>query len=206
MAEADLERWRLVVQAVAALGGLSALATLVWTVRRNRRPSLGLTLFSSTGERERWGDPYTGDWTYFYHVKVKNRRNVPARSVGVRLTKVNKARRDEPLADEELPAPVRLTWARREREPDPSSLDIAEGGTASCNLGYMIGTEGYFKLNVALEPVPPRFVLLERERMRVEAVAENAPSNRLVVEISWDGVWSDEPGEMAKHLLVAARR
>lgn len=43
------------------------------------------------------------------------------------------------------------------------------------------------------------------EKMRVEAiaVADNAESNPVCIEVSWDGLWSDDASQMEKHLVIA---
>jgi len=39
-------------------------------------------------------------------------------------------------------------------------------------------------------------------RVEVIATADNAESNPLLIEISWDGQWSDDTIQMSKHLVI----
>ena len=38
--------------------------------------------------------------------------------------------------------------------------------------------------------------------MEVIAAGDNAESNPLVIEIAWDGEWSDDTDTMSKHLVI----
>jgi len=165
---------------------------------------LKLSLSSPRGERARYGGP-AGPWAYFYHIRVENKSVRLARRVGIELTRVNKATAGGSFPDRPLPTPVKLKWAHKEKDPDPCSKDVPGKSAATCNLGHIIKDLGFFELNVAIEPKPADFNVGVGERLRVEAVADNAESSRLQVEIAWDGTWSDAPETMRDHLVVRAK-
>jgi len=200
MADTDLEKWKLVIQAVAALGGLSAMATLILALNQRRRPKLKLWLNSSRGESFGFGDYDKGEPTYFYHIIAKNMRIRVAENVGLLLTRVSKATAEGAFPDGKLPGPVRFRWARMEHTTEPGLRNIFN--EATCNLGHIMKPNGYFQLNVIVEPLPPTFFVYPGERMRVDVVAEGAQSNTLSIEITWDGQWCDNPEDMENHMII----
>jgi hypothetical protein len=64
---------------------------------------------------------------------------------------------------------------------------------------------GFFELNVPLAPAPSDFKVGAGEKLRLEAVADDGGSNRLQIDIAWDGTWSDAPETMRNHLVVRAK-
>ena len=95
-------------------------------------------------------------------------------------------------------------------------LDITAGDFETCNLGYIIEEDrrawgqrqrAYrFELNPCVDPWPPNFqgFVYPAERMQVQivAVAGNARSDVLSIEIAWDGEWGHTAEEMQHHLAV----
>ena len=133
MADTDLEKWKLVIQAVAALGGLSAMATLILALNQRRRPKLKLWLNSSRGESFGFGDYDKGEPTYFYHIIAKNMRIRVAENVGLLLTRVSKATAEGAFPDGKLPSPVRLRAAPGKFESKKRCSD--QRLTARCVAG-----------------------------------------------------------------------
>ena len=77
--------------------------------------------------------------------------------------------------------------------------------TDTCDLGFL--EEGAPQFNVSLYVTPNNFrgFVGRDEAMRVHVVAraENAETKTpLILEISWDGVWSPNMDEMQRHLVV----
>lgn len=61
--------------------------------------------------------------------------------------------------------------------------------------------------NYKWPPGFPGFLSADKTmRLELVAVAENARSNLLHLEIAWDGRWHDQPEEMQKHLVVRTIR
>ena len=182
------------------------------------RPKLRLMLFSTKGERTPWGHAPDAPVAYIYHVRVSNDGEQVATQVGVKLTKIGKSSAHGDPTTEELASPVKLRWSRP--HADPCALDIAAGDFETCNVGYIIAEdhrageqrqrEYRFDLNPCIDPWPPNFQGFVRraERMRVAlvAVANNARSDTLCVEIAWDGEWGNTADEMQRHLVVSEVR
>jgi hypothetical protein len=73
----------------------------------------------------------------------------------------------------------------------------------TCDLGHVEGDSG-FSLAVYVMPHNFQGAIRRNERMRVEirALADNGESKPLLLEIAWDGQWSDDTVEMRRHLTV----
>ena len=109
-------------------------------------------------------------------------------------------------------APAYFLWAAKP-SPKPYLLDVLGLDEEACNLGYILPTEGKFKLDVC-DPArvtqdykwPPHFQgwIEAHETMQVElvAVAENARSNTLRLKITWHGQWDDDPEKMKDQLMI----
>lgn len=177
-------------------------------------PELRLMLFSAKGERTRWGHTSDAPVSYIYHVRVNNEGEQAAHAVGVKIIRIDKWSEAGGHTTEELPSPVKLRWSRP--QADPCALDITAGDFETCNLGYIIEEDrrawgqrqrAYrFELNPCVDPWPPNFqgFVYPAERMQVQivAVAGNARSDVLSIEIAWDGEWGHTAEEMQHHLAV----
>jgi hypothetical protein len=189
---------QIVISAVAALGGAAALLTIL----RRTRTRLKLELANNgIPLSERWGSSPEAPPCYVYHLKATNRqRNPVAKNVSVKLAKADKCSNDGSFTKIELPD-IKLYWAQP--DPDRCKKNINGHTDAECNLGFVIRQDKVysFQLDVVRQTtadVPPRFVLQPKERMRVEVflTGDNAKSNTLHLEITWDGKWFDNPQEM----------
>jgi len=188
-----------------ALTGISTLilATLaIWGEEIRYRiagPKLSLRLLDPQGTLTFGSDKNrTPGW--YYILKVSNeRKSVPAKNVRVNLTKILKPGEDGTFVEQVLSGPLQLTW----RFPRNRSQYATVGPDESCTFARLI--RGWsFELSTYV--IPNNFVgfLNAGERMRIEVIAgaENAESNALCLEISWDGNWSEEPEQMQNYLVV----
>jgi hypothetical protein len=205
----DVENWKLFLQAVTTLAGAVGLIwTIVWAIRG---PRLRLSVLDPRGQFTRYGDSQDAPPVHFYHLRVRNRRRWIANNVRVKLIAIDREGKEGGIGVQR--APAYFIWAAQP-SPKPYLLDVLGLDEEACNLGYIMHKEGVFKLDVC-DPArvgqqwdkwPPHFdgFLHARERMRIQlvALAENARSNVLGIEISWDGEWDDEAEEMQKHLVV----
>lgn len=189
--------------AIKAMAMLISLGGLILAIRGIIGPKLRLSLFDSKGELTRYGEGPDAPPVYFYHLRVGNKRRWIASNVSIKLIEINKPSPDGAFHNGEIPSPVKLRWARS--KTDPCSLDIRGRDAEFCNFGFLI-KDRMFQLDPCIAPWPPNFrgFINAKEHMRVKvvAVADNAKSNTLCIEIAWDGKWSDEPEEMQRHLVV----
>ncbi len=194
--------------AVSAIVGVVGIVwTITWAIRG---PRLSISLLDSRGDLTKFGESPQASPAYFYHLRIINRRKWTATNVRVKVTKIIKG--EESVGTGKQRVPVCLIWAARP-EPKLYLYDVLGLDEEACNLGYITQEDCMFKLD-AMDPArfsqnykwPPNFqgFLNKGETMQVElvAIAENAKSNILCLEIAWDGEWQDKPEEMQKHLVV----
>jgi hypothetical protein len=95
--------------------------------------------------------------------------------------------------------PLQLKWQFAALRP----MQLTVGPEETCDLGHL-ANGNCFRLELFVWPNSFAETVTANQRMRVElkAVADNAESPPLCVEISWDGIWSDDTPEMAKHLVL----
>jgi hypothetical protein len=202
------ESWTVLLQAlgalVAVLGLIFGIPKLIAAVREVSGPKLGMSLVEPIGELGRWGDSPQAPLCYWYHVRVVNNRKPLAKNVSVKLVSISKPAATSEFPNGTLANPLRLNWAAERL--DRSVADIAGEDSETLNLGYINTEEPRFKLDINKDPWPANFqgFIRANERMRVElvAVAENARSEPLRLEISWDGEWRDDPDRMRRHLII----
>jgi hypothetical protein len=208
----DMETWKVLFGAVSALVGVVGIVwTITWAIRS---PKLRLSLLDSRGDLTKFGDSQEAPQAYFYHLRVTNTRKWTATNVRVKVTKINKAEQGRGTGEQRNP--VCLIWAAH---PSPKLylIDVLGLDEEACNLGYILQEEPImFRLD-AMDPArfaqnykwPPNFqgFLHEGDTMHIGlvAVAENARSNPLCLQIAWDGQWCDKAEEMQEHLVVSTR-
>ena len=136
----------------------------------------------------------------YYHLRVHNsHRWTQATNVRVVIIGLARPAADGSLLSQPLSGPLQLVWRFSSFHPTYSVV----GPDDICDLGFI--KQGR---NFALTPFvyPNNFAgsLAPNERMLVmlRAVADNAESTPVCVEVSWDGEWADGSLEMASHLVV----
>lgn len=138
----------------------------------------------------------------YHHLVVSNRRSwAVAKGVQVFLTDVSTRTRDGTFVAQVMSARLPLTWAYPKFSPVAPSIRDER----SCDLGYLIHGESEFKPSLYF--YPNNFTGYVRVgsvcRMSIEVHAENfSPGMPLVIEVSWDGQWSEDMDEMATHLVA----
>jgi len=197
---ADTKLWELLIQGAVAVGTVAVAILAIWGewVREKLAGAkLQVSLHDPEGELI---DVSDGTPSRYYHLKVRNgRRWAPAKNVRVLLTKINKSAADGSFQGVALSGPLQLTW----QYPNFHSLFPTIGPDDICDLGYL-QKERFFKLSPYFFPNNFQGFLETPGKMRVEviAVADNAESNPLLIEIAWDGQWSDDTIQMSKHLVI----
>jgi len=198
------EWWTLAIRGAGVVASVIVAVLAVWgDFFRSRLagPKLHVGLLNPDGERTSW----TGNIpTRFYHLRVSNgRRWAPARNARVVVTKLARAAADQTFAVLPLSGPLQLTWQFPKTSPQYSVV----GPDHTCDLGY-IRPDRDFTLSPYVTPNNFQGVVRAGDRMRVEiqAVADNAESEPLFLEIAWDGTWNDDTTEMRRHLVVKSVR
>jgi len=161
-------------------------------------PKLKLELHDAEGEITKSDN---GIPRRYYHLDVINKRKaVKAENVRVLVTKLLRPLADGRFEDDTLNSPLHLTWQFPSTQPKFLTIGYNH---ESCDLGY-IPEGGHFRLTPYLVPNKYNVELQANNKIRVELVviAENAASNKIYLEISWDGEWSDDSKKMKKHLVV----
>ena len=136
----------------------------------------------------------------YYHLRVSNKnRWSQATNVRIVITGLTRPAADGRLVGQPLSGPLQLMW----RFTNFHLLYSIVGPDDICDLGHLI-RGGKFKLTPFVFPSNFTGTLEPNQRMRVEvkAVADNAESKPLCIDISWNGNWSDDTLDMAKHLVV----
>ncbi len=160
-------------------------------------PKLKICLHNPLGELTTLAD---GTPVRYYRVKVTNGRKwSPAHNVRVLLTNILQPAADGSWVDRSLSAPWQLTWQFPEIHtrypfigPDKvSDLGRIAKGQRFCLTPYVISNDfrGF---------VGPHQCI----RVKVIAVADNGKSEPALIEVTWNGNWSDEAEEMSRHLVV----
>ncbi len=194
--------WSIVIQALGTVATILVAILAIWGEYVRSRfagPRLSLTLHDPEGEAIARS---SGEMTRYYHLKVSNRRRwAPARNVRVVLTSIIKPAADGTLPARRLSGPLQLTWQFPQIHPQYPTI----GPDDICDLGCLVRGKG-FELTPYVIPNNFEGHLDQPGRMLVEvqAVADNAESKSLTIEVAWDGKWSDDTAEMRRHLVVKA--
>ncbi len=136
----------------------------------------------------------------YYHLRVtNNHRSAPARRVRVVIAGLARTASDQSWAVLPLSGPLQLHW----QFPGSSPQFPDVGPDHTCDLGSVVSPTGF---TPALYITPNNFqgTVGARERIRLEirALADNAESEPLFLDISWDGLWSEDTVTMRRHLVV----
>lgn len=194
------ELWNLIVQGLVAFGTILLAVVAIlgdWIRHCLFGPQLVISLLDQDGTLNNITDGIQTPGRY-YKIKVSNsRRWVPATNVRVVLKNIFKPAADGTLTPQILSGPLQLTWIW----VLPQYYTI--GHEEICTFGRLIKGD---KFVLSTYIVPNNFVgyIQPKQKMMIEvqAVADNTDSNSLFLEISWDGLWSDDTPQMRQHLVV----
>lgn len=195
------EVWILVVQAIYTFATIIIAIWAIWGEWFRSRwlgRKLTVVLQDPAGGLTRQND---GTKVRYYHPKVSNScRCASARNVRVVVTHLARAAAGGPTPPlRQLSSHPQLTWAYSEWHPQYSTI----GPDEVCDLGYA-AQNGAFKLTPYIFPNNFEGALNGAGRLLVEvrAVADNAQSKPIQVEVGWDGIWCEDTAGMSRHLLV----
>ncbi len=188
----------IVVQALVAIGTIAVAISAIWgNFIRNKfyGPELSIKLLDNLGDLTKTRDGVAG--RYFKFKVENNRKWAPAKNVRVLLLRLYKPAADGKYAESAFSGPIQITWQW-------SSFQYQNIGPESiCTFGYLIKGSN-FELSTYVKPNNLERLIRANEKMIivVKAVSDNAESNTLKVEISWNGKWSDGETEMSKNLVI----
>ena len=192
----------LVIQSAVAVGTILVAVSAIWGERLRSwfaGPKLDVKLKDPRGYVIRLAN---GDRAIYYHIQVENRRRwAPAKRVRVLCTGVSKRGAGGRFVQQPWIIPLQLTWAFpqfHELLPNIPAEDV-------CDLGFVNEKRSAFDLSTYVRPNDFSGSISAHEAMRVTLIpsADNfTPKSPYVLEVSWDGKWSDNLEEMRKHLLI----
>jgi len=192
----------LAAQVFTAVGTLGVAVLAIWgeTIRaRFAGPKLRFGFDDYDGHLTRYED---GRQTIYYHVKLRNERPwSQARNARVVCTGISKRASDGSFVPEGVPYPILLTWTPADFY-GPLQTVVHE---STCDLGFLDQGSAKFTLAHYFWPhdFPGTISANQAMRVRLIALADNFTSaSTYVLEIHWDGVWSADPVEMRKHLVI----
>lgn len=185
--------------AVTAFGTLVLAALAIWGDRIKDwlfGPRLELSLVDKRGDRARRNN---GRDVIYYHLRVKNRRRAVAKSVQVLVQGLSRRIRGGAFVADKVVYPLPLVWTPAEMRQ--SSRDVF--GTSTCDFGFLDLMSPGFELATQLRPNNFRGSVSVGDSVRFEVIAagENVYFTKpLVLQVSWDGNWVDEP--IGDHLVI----
>jgi len=191
------------VQAAGAIGTLAVAAAAIWggLIRAYLAPSkLTIEPHDLRGHVTKFSD---GTFVIFYNLKVVNRRSwIPARNCRVILKQVRKRAPNgefQPIPSYSVPMP--FVWAPAELTP-PMITVVRD---QVVDFGCLPKNAEHFRPCLYIYPndfqgfVGPD----EAARYFLEVVSDDFVSRKhLVVEVAWDGEWTDKLDDMKRHLVV----
>jgi len=187
---------------VTAVGTLLVATVAVWGEHLRKllwRPKLVL---EEPDERGHFTTAQDGHQVWYCHVQVRNTRAwCPARNCRVLLRAAHRRGPDGRFAPVPLWTPIQLQWSFPSYTPltptvvrhQRADLGVLDKEAEVFNpLPYFCPT--YFNGKVAKG---------EAVRYIVEVEGENfVPKEQAVIEVAWDGKWTENPEEMRTHLTV----
>lgn len=162
-------------------------------------PRLKLSLYDPGGERI---NTTGGTPTRYYHLRVENeRRSSPAKNVRIVLTKLVRQieQNGSALYSGELSGPVQFIWQHMGSVPQYPIV----GPSMNCDLGCLM-KDKHFALTLLFIPNNVDPIILPGQKIQIEALAisDETESNSLILEISWNGLWTEEKNEIVSHMVI----
>lgn len=136
----------------------------------------------------------------YYHLEVSNSCAwVFAKNVQVYVNQIDRINPANEWIKTYETGPIPLAWQYAAHCPETINI----GKERYCDLGHICESQEFV---ISTRFVPAGFdgTLKQQQRMRVHlvAVADNAKSSPMKLELAWDGKWDDGTDEMARHLSV----
>lgn len=197
-----LDNWAQVAQIVIACFTVILAAIAIWGDAIRRRllpPYLVLKEHNFAGD---YNTDRNGNRIVYYHLKLVNKNRSPAHKARVLCQGVSRRTSDgETFKEEPLVVPIQLNWSfMRYQELLPTV-----GPDKCVDLGYLFEGSNQFEISLITKPGNFKGSVTKDETLRYKFVAtadNQAESEPMYVQISWNGIFSFEKEEMSKHLVV----
>ena len=190
----------MVCQWVLVAGTITLAAVALWGhIIRTRwlGPKLRVALKYPKGEVSMFSD---GVVSRYYHLRVWNeRRASPAHNVRVVIRTLYRPKADGAMSQTTLSGPLQLAWQFQGANPQFQTV----GAESTCDLGYLRKGE-HFTLSALFPHISFDPTVKKGQKIIVGLVAlsDKGESNELKLEITWNGMWSDDSDEIVKHLVI----
>ncbi len=194
--EFTTDQW---IQISVAIGTIAVAILAIWGQKINYilgiRPKLNVELHNDYGEFF----PLNNPKIRYYHIRTWNSNKwIPATNARVVISAVATPIANGSFREKSFIGPLQLMWRFEKYHPQFTII----GPEAICDLGFI--TEHQFTFTTYV--VPTNFLnnLTAQQKVRIEvkALADNAESKPIYLEIAWNGKWSDDTLEMQKHLVI----
>ena len=140
---------------------------------------------------------------WYYLLNASNKRlESPASNVRVMLTRVLRQSPDGSWQEQRFSGPIQVTW----RWPDQMPQFATVGQPATATFGFLRENQRAFQLSMVFYPnnLDPEIAADTPTRLVFRAVSDTSESDELVLEVAWDGAWTEEWSEINDHLKVKA--
>ncbi len=197
----EYELWSLIVHVVIAAGLIAVVMIALFgsAIRQCLFPArLSIEILDRNGELTILDN---GHRVIYYHLRVINRKKIIVKNCRVFLSKIQQLQNDGSFRDLPFSVPPRYIWSPSETSPE--GVDIVTERIA--DFGYVIDSSTTFKPTVTPILNSFRGNLQHHETFRyfIQIVAENyRPPELFGIEVSWDGQWPEDVGNMYKHLII----
>ena len=197
---------QVIIEALVAIGTIAVAVLAIWgdwfREKLGMGPKLGLRVRDTQGSLTSRGDERR---VIYYHLIVENKRRwALARGVQVMITQIWRQAAGGNFKAEDLAARLPLTWQFPQFNPvNPNIRD-----SRLCDLGFVIEGEDHFRPSLYFYPNNfGGFVRAgDTVRFGLEVRAENFTSESPhVIEVSWDGQWTEDIDKMKLHLDISDR-
>jgi len=197
--------WEILADVLIIVGTLSVAVLAVWGAWFRQKLAGPRLQIEGENLRGTVVDTQDGKRLIYYHLRVRNKRRwSSAKNCRVMLRKIERKGPDGRFHPVRLPVPLQFVWAPAGFTPllpaiaDQQVLDfgyIAERSTEDRFIPTFYVTtndfDGYVRPKESL-------------RYHLQALADDFASAALtVVEVAWDGTWSDNLDEMERHIRIS---
>jgi len=207
--------WNWAVYALAAVGTVGAVVVALfgeWIRAHLWPPKLVVSLRDSTDEsvptKLATEEARVITQSRWCHVHVENtrRRFSPATDVQVFLLSVEEPDAAGTFQLRWAAEPVPLAWSHQKYKPATFRIGVPRQADLCSVVQHPTDGTHFLLLAPLFQPfaLPVRWETGCKLALTVQARGVEADSNKLRVEVAWNGEWSDDPRTMRRHLTVSA--
>lgn len=191
-----LDQWIQIAVAIGTIGA-TVIALFGQPIRYfiGLRPKLRLRLLNDEGEFF----PSLTPKLRYYHIKAWNDSQLfQATNVRVVISKIARPTADGSYKEEELIGPLQLLWRFSKYHTQFATI----GHEEICDLGHITEKEFTFTTLVMPKDFLGNIESGQKARIELMAIADNAKSDPIYLEIAWNGNWSDDTIKMKNNLVI----